>query len=713
MAGKGDKKHNSKKGEKKASKKIATEVEDFPRGGASGLTPLEYREVSRQAEREVLFSDGVLASDVADKKKQKKHKRRSSEDGGSVEKKKKKTKKPQPTEDVETETLDQIIDRAAPVESLSYKRLTKGALVLGCVSAVRGLELTVDLPGAMTGHVPITAVSPELTQMAEKMAQGDDSDDEEDGLDLGSRFYVGQYVKCVVAEISQTDASGKAKTRVELSLMPGDVNERIDVDDICEGLVMTASVKSVEDRGYVLNTGLATSKMAAFLPTKEARKWLERWMPAQGELKVGQVIEACVAKITDGRRSLQMTLDPESVAEALPKDTFKTMASVQPGQLVSATVMKVWDRGLSLRFMGFYDCSADLVSIGLAGALDKSEIAQTYDLGKVVKARVVYVSLTTASKTILVSLLPHIVEMSPRPGITGYETPAAAQLVTGSATGAGTGKFSTMDVRSKWPIPYGTVLEEVAVVGVNPHIGLTLAVPGVETVRCLARKGDLVDNKDLIPALSRTAGVFQLGSVHRARVLGYEAMSGLVHVSLKPSVVDEPLFRIEDVVPGAVITGTVRRLKDSRLVVALSGRLTGTVAGDQLSDTHLKHPELVFKADHPVACRVLSVHAKKNDIKLTCRKSLVQSKLPVVTGFSAERGAVPGVITHATVVHHTKAGVLVSFYQGAAGMIPMADISANTKGAGKIPKQLEVGRVVKCRIVQVKPKQRRITASLN
>ncbi|ORX72165.1 hypothetical protein DL89DRAFT_265795 [Linderina pennispora] len=682
MAGKGDKKHNSKKGEKKASKKIATEVEDFPRGGASGLTPLEYREVSRQAEREVLFSDGVLASDVADKKKQKKHKRRSSEDGGSVEKKKKKTKKSQPTEDVETETLDQIIDRAAPVESLSYKRLTKGALVLGC--------LTVDLPGAMTGH---------LTQMAEKMAQGDDSDDEEDGLDLGSRFYVGQYV-------NQTDASGKAKTRVELSLMPGDVNERIDVDDICEGL-------SVEDRGYVLNTGLATSKMAAFLPTKEARKWLERWMPAQGELKVGQVIEACVAKITDGRRSLQMTLDPESVAEALPKDTFKTMASVQPGQLVSATVMKVWDRGLSLRFMGFYDCSADLVSIGLTGALDKKDIAQTYDLGKIVKARVMYVSLTTASKTILVSLLPHIVEMSPRPGITGYETPAAAQLVTGSATGAGTGKFSTMDVRSKWPIPYGTVLEEVAVVGVNPHIGLTLAVPGVETVRCLARKGDLVDNKDLVPALSRTAGVFQLGSVHRVRVLGYEAMSGLVHVSLKPSVVDEPLFRIEDVVPGAVITGTVRRLKDSRLVVALSGRLTGTVAGDQLSDTHLKHPELVFKADHPVACRVLSVHAKKNDIKLTCRKSLVQSKLPVVTGFSAERGAVPGVITHATVVHHTKAGVLVSFYQGAAGMIPMADISANTKGAGKIPKQLEVGKVVKCRIVQVKPKQRRITASLN
>ncbi|KAJ1936156.1 rRNA biogenesis protein rrp5, partial [Linderina macrospora] len=498
------------------------------------------------------------------------------------------------------------------------------------------------------------------------MAQGNDSDDEDnedDGLDLGSRFFVGQYVKCVVSEINQTDAFGKPKTRVELSLMPSDVNERIDVDDICEGLVLSASVKSVEDRGYVLNTGLANSKMAAFLPTKEAHKWLERWMPAQGELKVGQVVEASVAKITDGRRSLQMTLDPETVAEATPKDTFKTMASVQPGQLVSATIMKVWDRGLSLRFMGFYDCSADLVSIGMTGALEKHDITKKYDLGKVVKARVVYVSLTTASKTILVSLLPHVVEMSPRPGVTGYEVPAAVKLATGMpATDSPmtTTKFSPTDLRSLWPIPYGTVLDECSVVGVNPHLGLTLAVPGVETVRCIARKNDLVDNKDLVPALNRNSGPFKVGSVHRVRVLGYEAMSGLVHVTLKASVVDEPMFRVEDVVPGAVITGTVRRLKDNRLIVAVSPRLTGAVASDQLSDTHLKHPELVFKADQPVACRVLSVHAKKNDIKLTCRKSLVQSKLPVVTGFTAERGAVPGVITHATVVHHMKNGILVS-----------------------------------------------------
>jgi len=49
---------------KKAALARNDEDEDFPRGGSVGLTPLEYREVQREAERDVLFemaqSGGVV-----------------------------------------------------------------------------------------------------------------------------------------------------------------------------------------------------------------------------------------------------------------------------------------------------------------------------------------------------------------------------------------------------------------------------------------------------------------------------------------------------------------------------------------------------------------------------------------------------------------------------------------------------------------------------
>ncbi|KAJ2888004.1 rRNA biogenesis protein rrp5, partial [Coemansia aciculifera] len=328
-------------------------------------------------------------------------------------------------------------------------------MVLGCVSAIRDLELLVSLPNGLVGVVPITSISPELTALVEKAAASADNSDKEsddddsdamdvdsgeqndDPLDLNLRFFVGQYVKCVVSELSDANSAHAAKpkkgkhfSRIELTLMPEEINSRFDSDDMCEGLLVTASVKSVEDRGYVLNTGIAADRVAAFLPTDDAKAWLDRWMPHAAELRVGQLVEAVITKITDDRRSLRLTINPTVVAQATAKDTFKTMASVQPGQLVPATVLKVWDRGLSMRFMGFYDCSASLNGLGLAGAHDSEQVKKKYDLGDVVNVRVLYVSLTTASKTVIVSTLPHVVALQPRPALTGFELPLAARLAT-------------------------------------------------------------------------------------------------------------------------------------------------------------------------------------------------------------------------------------------------------------------------------------------
>ncbi|KAJ2823321.1 rRNA biogenesis protein rrp5, partial [Coemansia erecta] len=713
-AGTEKKQHSEKKQRaEKKTPKAAPEAVDFPRGGASGLTPLEFREVSRQAEQEVLFSDGVT-DDRTDKK------RRLPESGDAPKKHKKKSKKAAAVAGTKDTALQPDDERVSSVESLSLKKLTKGALVLGCVAAIEELALRVSLPNGLLGTVPITSISPELTALVEKAAEAaDDSDDamdvdgsddnsDDDPLDLKTRFFVGQYVKCAISEIP-TDQSaaagkkkGKAASRLELTLLPEEINSRIDLDDLCEGMIVSASVKSVEDRGYVLNTGFSGGKIAAFLPTSEAQAWIDRWMPQAAELKPGQLVEAAVTSVSDDRRSLRMTIDPAVVSKASPKDTYKTMASVQPGQLVSATVMKAWDRGLSLRFMGFYDCCADLNGLGQIATRGKVDVEKKYPLGKVVPARVLYVSLTAAGKVITVSRMPHILAFKPRPALTGYELPPAVRLASDKThTTPSADQSEDTKPDQLWPIPYGTILDDCSVLNVVGTIGLALQVPATKAVTAFVKVAQLVDEGKAVPKLSKHSGGFHVGTRHRARVIGYDAIDAVVRVSLRPSTVDEQFFTIDNVHPGAAVSGTVKSFRENGVEITISSTLHGFIHKQHLSDMALKHPELQFKAGKQIACRVLKVLHEQRSILLTTRKSLVQSKLPIVTGYTAAEGAVPGAITQAVVDRVVDSGVIVNFYQGVHGLIAGGS------------KRLEAGKTIKCRILTCDPERRRIRASDN
>ncbi|KAJ2794371.1 rRNA biogenesis protein rrp5, partial [Coemansia guatemalensis] len=138
MAGKREK--PAKKGAKEKTKaaRPATESSDFPRGGANGLTPLEFREIARQAEHEVLFSDGVTGGHTDSKRKQ----AGGNKDAKTRSKRLKKTDADSTgTDGHDADTTLPDDERVCQVESLSLKKLTKGALVFGTVSAIYELEL--------------------------------------------------------------------------------------------------------------------------------------------------------------------------------------------------------------------------------------------------------------------------------------------------------------------------------------------------------------------------------------------------------------------------------------------------------------------------------------------------------------------------------------------------------------------------------------------
>jgi rRNA biogenesis protein RRP5 len=70
---------------------------------------------------------------------------------------------------------------------------------------------------------------------------------------------------------------------------------------------MSASVKSVEDHGYILNLGIP--EVSGFLSFKDAKKALE----GSSKLPVGNVVDVAVSKLSSNGRTCNVTIAPSSL----------------------------------------------------------------------------------------------------------------------------------------------------------------------------------------------------------------------------------------------------------------------------------------------------------------------------------------------------------------------------------------------------------------
>ena len=134
--------------------------------------------------------------------------------------------------------------------------------ILAQVVSIGPLALVVSLPNQLYGHVPITQISSELTSSLESMDvdDNDDDDDENDDEEVGNKksrvpdlfdlFRPGQYLRCVVIDSHAAGTTGtvagagrardeaeKASRRVELSLIPEQLNKGIVKTDLKSGFV--------------------------------------------------------------------------------------------------------------------------------------------------------------------------------------------------------------------------------------------------------------------------------------------------------------------------------------------------------------------------------------------------------------------------------------------------------------------------------------------
>ncbi|KAG1141218.1 hypothetical protein G6F37_005560 [Rhizopus arrhizus] len=630
----------------------ANTEENFVRGGASTLTPLEHREIANQAAKD-LFDTGKTASASTD---------------AEPAKKKRKPNKKQKTAEVSTKTEKPKSDKVH-IEQLTFKKLTVGTCLLGCISRINELELFVSLPHQLVGVIPITEVSDALSDIIQRIADEDDEEEESKMPKLNDLFHVGQWIRCKIINLPAVEQ--KSKKPIELSLKPNTVNEDMVKVDVTPGVTLGASVKSVEDHGYVLDLGV--KDLTGFLPKKEAKTYIEKYNRDE-ELAVGQYVECLVEK--KNNRTVHVTIDRTKIASSVVEDPFSRITSILPGQRVSGVVEAVQTNGLALKMMGLYSSTIDAFHIP-----SNMDIESSFKLGQKVVFRTLFTILNTEEKAIGGSILAHALDLD----------------VPTLANGIKSDKF-VGDV-----FPAGSFLENTKVYRVN-NSSVWVTLDGLDSITGYVHISRLADER--VPSLSATAGDYRIGTTHRARVLSYNPVDAMLVLTLQPSVLAEKYLRVTDIEVGSMVEGVVERIIPAGVILKLSKSISALVPAAHLADVKLSHPEYKFKIGKKFQCRVLKVDGERQKIILTLKKSLINSEFPI---FQNMADCHVGDISHGVITAIKNNGCIISYYNGVSAFVPGGEMTeARVPNLGTV---FHVGQTVKTTVLSVDAEKNKMIVS--
>ncbi|MDA4132263.1 MAG: S1 RNA-binding domain-containing protein, partial [Thaumarchaeota archaeon] len=474
------------------------------------------------------------------------------------------------------------------------------------------------MPNRLFGRVPITAVSKYLTKRVESaVAEDGDSDggDDEggdgqgvDGTELASRFSVGQYVRAHVLSTMDEDTtnSGRGKKHIELSLLPELANSGLEAKDLVQNCTVMASVESAEDHGYVMDISISGSNIRGFLAKKEVDPGV-----AEERMNVGSTLLCIVGDKGSRKKTVQLSTLPTKLGTvAHIASDATTINTFLPGTAVEVLVSDVLGRGLVGKVMGSLDVTADLFHSG-AGP-DGTDLDVKYKVGSKFRARVIC-NFPSASKPKLgVSVLPHI-----------------ASLEAKTTTDHGKQKLPLDALASSAIVERCTITKVQSGVGVFVDVGVT----GVSGFVPMAKLSDA-----RVDSLFEDSGPFKVGSEHRGRVIGYSAVDGLFSLSFEKHILEQQYLRVADIPVGEVVHGQVDRFVFNEkgvggMIVHLADGISGLVPATHFSDVQLKDPEAKFRKGNKVKARVLSADPVKNQLKLTLKKTLVNSEDPALCSY--------------------------------------------------------------------------------
>ncbi|GAM35017.1 U3 snoRNP-associated protein [Talaromyces pinophilus] len=614
---------------------LRDEESAFPRGGGSVLTPLERKQIQIQATRDVLFeqkrsgkpAEG-LDDDISD----------ADVDMQDEVEKPATTKKSRKSKSKKSRDTEKQAKEGVRVESLSFKRLTIGTMVLGQVTSINSHDIGLALPNNLTGYVPLTAISETFDKKIEKVLNAEDEDEdegsEEDSLDPSDYFYIGQYLRAYVTSTGSSSAdagAAKNKKKVELTLDPRQTNSGLAESDLVEGAMVQASVASVEDHGCVMDIGLG-KKVKGFMASSDDLN-----------IKEGAVLLCVVTGVNASRTIFQLSSKLQTAAS--PKSVLKSAPTIQaylPGTTAEVLLTSVTETGLVGKIMGLLDVTIDFVHSGAnSGSFD---LTDKYQLGAKIKARITCTFPAAEPFKVGASILENVLDWERTPSTQQDSSPSI-----------------------------GTILD-VKVATVEPGLGL-YAEFGSPKQFGFVHISRVADGN--VETISAEQGAFKTGSKHKARIIGHNSVDNLYLLSFEKKVIEQPYIRLEDVPLGEVVKGKIEKLLIGPegidgLIVSIADGISGLVPSMHFADTVLQHPEKKFREGLTVSARVLSVNLEKRQMRLTLKKSLLNSDSAIWKDYN---DIIPGKQSPGTLINIQPNGATVQFYGTVRGFLPVSEMS--------------------------------------
>ncbi|EAW14463.1 putative rRNA biogenesis protein RRP5 [Aspergillus clavatus NRRL 1] len=658
----------------------------FPRGGGSVLTPLEKKQIHIQATKDVLFeqrgpkqSSGNFVDEDDDEDVE-----MGDADDNATSTKQSKKRKTKGKKRAEQEAKDK---QGVRIEGLNFKRLVPGSMVLGQVSSINAHNIGLSLPNNLTGYVSLTAISKVLEDKIEKIlndnekegSDAEDESDDEDSLDLKNYFYLGQYLRAYVVSVgsNSADAPSKNKKRIELTIDPRQTNTGLAKTDLELNTAVQASVVSVEDHGLVMDLGIEGANVKGFMSSKEIDFNTKYSSIKEGSVFLcmitGQNANGSVVKLSANLQSAG------SIRKSHYLSTASTINSFLPGTAAEILLTDVSSSGLIGKIMGMLDATVDLVQSGANSG--KEDLAKKFQIGAKIKGRIVCTFPSSTPFKVGFSLLDHVLRFATEghgPG-TSEDAPAISAIVP-----------------------------EAKVVKVDPGLGVYVKIGDTKKMG-FVHVSRLADGK--VENIAPDHGPFRVDSVHEARVVGYSALDDLYLLSYERKVIEQPFLRLEDVTVGAVVKGKIEKLLIGPtgvdgLIVALADGITGLVPSMHFADAALQFPEKKFREGMAITARILSVNLQNRQIRLTLKKSLLNSESAIWKDYE---DIVPGAQSPGTIVNIQPHGAVVQFYGSVRGFLPVSEMS---EAFIKDPSQhFRQGQVVNVHALSVDPSLGKLAVS--
>ncbi|XP_047512313.1 rRNA biogenesis protein rrp5 [Pieris napi] len=572
---------------------------------------------------------------------------------GTTEKKERKRKQKKKSEEDDgylSEEASKDVDKSYKTCGvwLSYKALKQDFVVLGRISQIKETNMLVSLPSRLIGTVMACHISEPYNKLLEAYV-----DDKIDKVkELKEIFKRGQYVCVKVLEVKDNHAM--------LTMMPQHINSNRKHSDLHKGSLIQAAISSVEDHGYIMETGIPHT--TAFLPKKNAKSDIE--------LDVGMVTWCSVKSIQTSSDNNVITLSSEPTAL---QNAFQKSATtnIPPGTSLEFIVDKPLDNGIEGRIFG--DRTAYIQRHHIDSIKGKKPA-----LGAKIRARLLY--------TLSVTNIPYLT-------MRDVFDPVCVDMTQEQ-------KYSDGDI-----VEEAQVLK---ILGRCVYFKLSAGQTGVLSIRSLQMDENLTDEELL-------AKSYPIGSTHKVRVLGYHLVDRMYSVTDQPDILREQYFTLTQLSVGEYVTATITTVADTYLRATV-GRIPGFVPQIHITDSGVfvdpkkastsKLPKKKFKVGQEVKARVLYVDLAKNNAVLTLKPTLLSPDSSVLLNFE---DALIGT-SYTGVITTIRDYLLVTFFNNITCLIPRKFVSREP--VENLMDSFHLGQLVTCVVVHINKENKKIIASL-